>query len=496
MSDYKKTLNLPQTAFPMKANLAQREPETLKKWEATHCYEAMVDASGSKGTYTLHDGPPYANGHIHMGTALNKILKDIIVKSRNMAGYASRYVPGWDCHGLPIEHKVEQELKEKKKTLPAHVVRKLCREYAGKWIDTQRKEFRRLGVLGNWEDPYMSMRPTYEAATARELANFVETGGVMRSKKPIYWCCSCHTALAEAEVEYYDHTSPSIFVRFPLQDDGLKKVFSAADPAHAFVVIWTTTPWTLPDNMGGSTSSGSGSISLEQQVQQQDVQLRQLQPAQADAWNQIQTLRQEVNALKGQIDDLQNAGGAKALVGRVRTHDEALRQVERSMGSSFSAQMRTAGATPEKEAPASIETPCSIRCGWACGSDTPSFFRLSATAPPSSSWAVSSGSNDRSTGASTGRQVITSSRVWATVCLLSAIDTPYAGGTPGCFPKLCNTEDVCSQCYQNAHSGISQRRCKQGCISACTSSLHSAPAWPAGHSRSRFQAWLHRQTSP
>ncbi|MGV7004302.1 isoleucine--tRNA ligase [Desulfovibrio sp. QI0442] len=249
MSDYKKTLNLPQTAFPMKANLAQREPETLKKWDAINSYEAMVEASGSKGTYVLHDGPPYANGHIHMGTALNKILKDIIVKSRNMAGFASRYVPGWDCHGLPIEHKVEQELKEKKKTLPAHVVRKLCRDYASKWIDVQRKEFRRLGVLGNWEDPYMSMRPAYEAATARELANFVETGGVMRSKKPIYWCCSCHTALAEAEVEYYDHTSPSIFVRFPLQDDGLKKVFSAADPAHAYVVIWTTTPWTLPDNM-------------------------------------------------------------------------------------------------------------------------------------------------------------------------------------------------------------------------------------------------------
>jgi len=249
MSDYKKTLNLPQTAFPMKANLAQREPETLKKWDTINSYEAMVEASGSKGTYVLHDGPPYANGHIHMGTALNKILKDIIVKSRNMAGFASRYVPGWDCHGLPIEHKVEQELKEKKKTLPAHVVRKLCRDYASKWIDVQRKEFRRLGVLGNWEDPYMSMRPAYEAATARELANFVETGGVMRSKKPIYWCCSCHTALAEAEVEYYDHTSPSIFVRFPLRDEGLKNVFSAADPAHAFVAIWTTTPWTLPDNM-------------------------------------------------------------------------------------------------------------------------------------------------------------------------------------------------------------------------------------------------------
>ncbi|MBB5144759.1 isoleucine--tRNA ligase [Desulfovibrio intestinalis] len=250
MSDYKKTLNLPQTAFPMKANLAQREPETLKKWEAMNACGIMVEASGSKGSYILHDGPPYANGHIHMGTALNKILKDIIVKSRNMAGYTSRYVPGWDCHGLPIEHKVEQELKEKKKTLPAHVVRKLCREYASKWIDVQRKEFKRLGVLGNWEDPYMSMKPAYEAATADELANFVATGGVVRSKKPIHWCCSCHTALAEAEVEYYDHTSPSVYVRFSLPDEGLKKVFAAADPSRANVVIWTTTPWTLPDNMG------------------------------------------------------------------------------------------------------------------------------------------------------------------------------------------------------------------------------------------------------
>ena len=263
MSDYKKTLNLPQTAFPMKANLAQREPETLKKWDTINSYEAMVEASGSKGTYVLHDGPPYANGHIHMGTALNKILKDIIVKSRNMAGFASRYVPGWDCHGLPIEHKVEQELKEKKKTLPAHVVRKLCRDYASKWIDVQRKEFRRLGVLGNWEDPYMSMRPTYEAATARELANFVETGGVMRSKKPIYWCCSCHTALAEAEVEYYDHTSPSIFVRFPLKDESLKNVFSAADPTRAFVVIWTTTPWTLPANTAVSLAPDADYVMVQ-----------------------------------------------------------------------------------------------------------------------------------------------------------------------------------------------------------------------------------------
>ena len=249
MSDYKKTLNLPQTAFPMKANLAQREPQMLKQWEERNAYAAMVDTCTAKGAYVLHDGPPYANGHIHMGTALNKILKDIIIKSRNMQGFEARYVPGWDCHGLPIEHKVEQELKEKKKTLPAHVVRKCCRDYAGKWIDIQRKEFRRLGVLGDWENPYRSMTPAYEAITARELARFVEKGNVVRAKKPIYWCCSCHTALAEAEVEYADHTSPSIFVRFPLTDQKLKKIFPQADTGRSYVIIWTTTPWTLPDNM-------------------------------------------------------------------------------------------------------------------------------------------------------------------------------------------------------------------------------------------------------
>lgn len=252
MSDYKKTLNLPQTSFPMKANLAMREPEMLAYWEKINACEAMVSTATHKGEYVLHDGPPYANGHIHMGTALNKILKDFVVKSRNMQGYAARYVPGWDCHGLPIEHKVEQDLKEKKKDLPPHIVRKLCREYAGKWIDVQRKEFKRLGVLGDWDHPYMSMRPEYEAVTAGELAGFVEKGNVIRAKKPIYWCCSCRTALAEAEVEYYDHASPSVYVRFALSDPGLAKVFPTVDPqalARAFVVIWTTTPWTLPDNM-------------------------------------------------------------------------------------------------------------------------------------------------------------------------------------------------------------------------------------------------------
>ncbi|MDR1777108.1 MAG: isoleucine--tRNA ligase [Desulfovibrio sp.] len=250
MNDYKKTLNLPQTDFPMKADLARREPEIIQHWEKTGAYEAMTNANiGSAGEYVLHDGPPYANGHIHLGTALNKILKDIIVKSRNMRGYTARYVPGWDCHGLPIEHKVEQTLKEKKKTLPASVVRRLCREYAAKWVNVQREEFKRLGVFGAWESPYKSMTPDYEAATARELARFVEKGGVVRDKKPIYWCCSCRTALAEAEVEYHDHASPSVYVVFPLRDKKATEIFPLADPRKTGIVIWTTTPWTLPDNM-------------------------------------------------------------------------------------------------------------------------------------------------------------------------------------------------------------------------------------------------------
>lgn len=247
--DYKKTLNLPQTGFPMKANLTQREPEAVKRWDAENAYRAMVEAGGEKGTYVLHDGPPYANGHLHLGHALNKVIKDIIVKSRNIQGFRAEYVPGWDCHGLPIELKVEQELGEKKKTLPSGVVRKICREYAAKWLGIQRKEFKRLGVFGEWEKPYMSMAPEYEAATARELGNFMASGSVVRSKKPIHWCCSCHTALAEAEVEYDDHTSPSIFVRFPVTDPKLTGYLPKAVPGKTWIVIWTTTPWTLPDNM-------------------------------------------------------------------------------------------------------------------------------------------------------------------------------------------------------------------------------------------------------
>lgn len=248
MSDYKKTLLLPQTTFPMKANLKQREPEMLKFWEEIKAYDEMVAAGDADDRYVLHDGPPYANGHIHIGTALNKVLKDIIVKSRNIQGQKSEYVPGWDCHGLPIEHKVEQELKKKNKELDTLTIRKICRSYASKWLDTQREEFKRLGVFGVWDDPYMTMKPEYEAATARELGRFMERGGVVRGKKPIYWCCDCHTALAEAEVEYEDHTSPSIYVRFPMADENFKKV-ADIDVTRLYILIWTTTPWTIPDNM-------------------------------------------------------------------------------------------------------------------------------------------------------------------------------------------------------------------------------------------------------
>ncbi|MFV0420739.1 isoleucine--tRNA ligase [Oleidesulfovibrio sp.] len=248
MSDYKKTLHLPVTKFPMKANLTQKEPEMLKLWEETDAYRVMYSTGASKEPYVLHDGPPYANGNIHLGHALNKILKDIIVKSRNMQGHSAQYVPGWDCHGLPIEHKVEQQLGEKKKTIPAHAVRRECRKYATKYLDIQRKEFKRLGVLGEWDKPYITMTPDYEAATARELVRFMDKGSVVRSKKPIYWCCSCETALAEAEVEYHDHTSPSIFVRFPMPDAKVTEVLGT-DPVSTSIVIWTTTPWTIPDNM-------------------------------------------------------------------------------------------------------------------------------------------------------------------------------------------------------------------------------------------------------
>jgi isoleucyl-tRNA synthetase len=238
-TNYKDTLNLPQTAFPMKANLPQREPEMLARWEAGKLYEKIQAARKDAPLFLLHDGPPFANGDVHIGTALNKILKDIIVKYKTMRGYRAPYVPGWDCHGQPIEFKVKKELGEKAKTISQAELRKLCREYAEKYIDIQRRQFKRCGVFGDWEHPYLTMSPQYETEIVGALAEMVGDGYIYRGKKPIYWCATCRTALAEAEVEYADHVSPSVFVKFPLGHGSERQ----------FAVIWTTTPWTLPANL-------------------------------------------------------------------------------------------------------------------------------------------------------------------------------------------------------------------------------------------------------
>jgi isoleucyl-tRNA synthetase len=246
--DYKKTLNLPNTRFPMKANLAAKEPDQLGAWESSDLYGRIRAASKGRPTFILHDGPPYANGHIHIGTALNKILKDIIIRSRQMAGYDAAYVPGWDCHGLPIEHNVDKELGSKKKAMTQAQVRRQCRTYANRFIDIQRDEFKRLGVMGEWDNPYLTMNYRYEAIISRECCKFAMDGSLFRSKKPIHWCCSCNTALAEAEIEYHDETSPSVYVAFALNDDpaAIDDKLAGRDVA---VVIWTTTPWTLPANL-------------------------------------------------------------------------------------------------------------------------------------------------------------------------------------------------------------------------------------------------------
>jgi len=246
--DYKETLNLPKTKFPMKASLAKREPEQLKSWGEGMLYQKIRQASKGREPFILHDGPPYANGHIHIGTALNKILKDFIVRSRQMNGFDAVYVPGWDCHGLPVEHNVEKELGEKKLTMGQAEIRRQCRTYAEKYIGIQREEFKRLGVMGEWDNPYLTMNYAYEATIARECSKFAMEGSLFRSKKPIYWCCSCKTALAEAEIEYHDESSPSIFVKFLLLDDISNKYPNLAGK-KVFVVIWTTTPWTLPANL-------------------------------------------------------------------------------------------------------------------------------------------------------------------------------------------------------------------------------------------------------
>lgn len=247
--DYKDTLNLPQTDFPMKANLSQREPEMLKFWAEKAVYQRLQEKNRDNKSYILHDGPPYANGNIHIGHALNKILKDIIVKYKSMQGFYSPYVPGWDCHGLPIELQVDKNLGSKKASVGVLEKRQLCREYADKFVNIQRDEFKRLGVFGDWDTPYLTMSYDYEASIVREFFRFVREGSVYKGKKPVYWCPTDVTALAEAEVEYAEKESPSIFVRFRVMDEDLPKYLPQLAGKKTFIVIWTTTPWTLPANL-------------------------------------------------------------------------------------------------------------------------------------------------------------------------------------------------------------------------------------------------------
>src|SRR5438477_7261613 len=254
--DYRDTLFLPRTGFPMKAGLPQKEPEILKRWQGMDLYRLLRDAAEGREKFILHDGPPYANGHIHIGTALNKVLKDIVVRSHQMMEFDANYVPGWDCHGLPIEWKIEEEnyrAKNKQKpdlSDPAAMVafRRECRAYADHWLNVQREEFQRLGVVGDWKNPYTTMSFGAEAQIARELLKFAMSGQLYRGSKPVMWSVVEKTALAEAEVEYQDYTSDTIYVKFPV-----------TSPAHgalanASVVIWTTTPWTLPGNRAISFS--------------------------------------------------------------------------------------------------------------------------------------------------------------------------------------------------------------------------------------------------
>jgi len=255
MADYKHTLNLPKTDFPMKGNLANKEPGMLKQWQEMDLYSQIRKASAGKPKFILHDGPPYANGEIHIGHAVNKILKDVIIKSQTLSGFDAPYVPGWDCHGLPIELNVEKKIGKAGVKVDAPVFRKACREYAGKQVDKQREDFKRLGVFGEWDNPYLTMDFHFEADIVRSLAKIIDNGHMHKGSKPVHWCTDCGSALAEAEVEYEDRTSPAIDVRFSVLDS--ESLFSRCTDVKegvgpVSIVIWTTTPWTLPANQAVS----------------------------------------------------------------------------------------------------------------------------------------------------------------------------------------------------------------------------------------------------
>lgn len=258
MTDYKSTLNLPNTSFPMKANLAQREPQILKKWQQSGIYQAIREARKGNEQFILHDGPPYANGNIHIGHAVNKIIKDIIVKSKTLGGYDAPYIPGWDCHGLPIEHNVEKKVGKAGHKVDVKTFRQKCREYAAKQVAGQKEDFIRLGVLGDWDNPYLTMDFKTEANTVRALGKIAENGYLVRGYKPVYWSVVGGSALAEAEVEYHDKTSFSIDVRYRVSDEAdlQSRVADLGGHGPVSVVIWTTTPWTLPSSLAVSMNAG------------------------------------------------------------------------------------------------------------------------------------------------------------------------------------------------------------------------------------------------
>ncbi len=259
MTDYKSTMNLPATDFPMRASLSQREPQWLEKWDDLDVHGKALKRRAGGPTFILHDGPPYANGHIHMGTAYNKVLKDLVVKYKTMRGFYSPYVPGWDCHGQPIEHQVEKELGPEgmAKTTQAEL-RAKCREWAMRFVGVQREEFKRLGVLGDWENPYLTLNPAYEAGNVRIFKKMYLDGAIYKGAKPIHWCIRCHTALAEAEIEYSDETSESIYVAFRFIDPTPWDEYGEAS-----VLIWTTTPWTLPANVAVTLADGADYVGVK-----------------------------------------------------------------------------------------------------------------------------------------------------------------------------------------------------------------------------------------
>ena len=307
--DYKNTLNLPQTEFPMKADLVTREPERLKQWQEAGLYERIQAQRAGAAKFVLHDGPPFANGDVHIGTALNKILKDIILKYKTLRGLSAPYIPGWDCHGLPIEFKVTQDMRKAGNTSADAVsIRTACEASARKYIDLQRLQFKRLGVLGDWERPYLTLNKAYEAEELRLFADIVEQGFVYRGKKPVYWSIPCRTALAEAEVEYKDHVSQSVYVKFPV----------VGQPGTS-VVIWTTTPWTLPANLAVAYNSTFSYVQARVGEEQFIVSASLLSAvAEKCGWKDVQTVR---NLDGGHLSQLQYQHPFCARTGRFYAGD-------------------------------------------------------------------------------------------------------------------------------------------------------------------------------